>query len=79
MLDHPGAIQVPTGTPKWPKTAPKMALHDQKWPFMTANGPKTLLMSIIYDIMSCWGLFRGPLKGAQTFSYFNLINWGMYV
>ena len=24
-----------------------------------------------------WDLFRGPLKGAHTFSYFNLINWGM--
>ena len=116
MLDHlgPGAIQVPTGAPKWPKTAPKgprmaqnhqngskchcMTPNDpkhfqwvynmiichvgppwalfrgprgphngpkqhQKWPFMTANGPKTLLMGIIYDIMSCWttlGPFQRP-------------------
>merc|ERR1712016_434302 len=30
---------------------------------MTANGPKTLLMGIIYDIMSCWttlGPFQRP-------------------
>ena len=31
MLDHPGAIQVPTGAPTWPKTAPK-------WPRMAQNG-----------------------------------------
>merc|ERR1712110_1406470 len=34
-----GPFQRPTGAPKWPKTAPKMALHDQKWLFMTQNGP----------------------------------------
>ena len=30
MLDHPGAIQVPTGALKWPKTA-------LKWPRMAQN------------------------------------------
>ena len=34
-----GPFQRPTGAPKWPKTAPKMALHDPKWPFMTQNVP----------------------------------------
>ena len=96
MLEHPGAIQVPTRAPKWPKTAPKwcrlaqnhqnacpqmaqmilkhfpwvyymikcnvgppwafseanwspimVAQNSKKWPFMTPNGPKTLLMGII--------------------------------
>ena len=43
MLDHPGAIQVPTGAPKWPKTAPKwlkitrMAKNGTAWPQMTLN------------------------------------------
>ena len=35
MLDHPGAIQVPTGAPKWPKTAEidddKKPQLDSKW------------------------------------------------
>ena len=37
-----------------------MALHDQKWPFMTPNGPKTLPMGIIHDI-AIWiaGISRG--------------------
>ena len=45
MFDHPGAIQVPTGTPKWPKTAPnwpRMAQNHQngsKWHCQTPNGP----------------------------------------
>ena len=52
MLDHPGAIRVPTGAPKWPKTAPKwlewlkitkMALHYPKWPWNTSNGYITWL------------------------------------
>ena len=33
----------------------------QKWPFMTANGPETLLMGIIYDTMSCWTTFSEAL------------------
>ena len=49
-------------------TKSKKKLHNcpkqhQKWPFMTPNGPKTLLMGIIYDIMSCWttlGPFQRP-------------------
>ena len=88
MLDHPGAIRVPTGAPKWPKTAPKWPRMTQnhqngsKWHCMTPNDPKTLQVGILHDYISCWttlGLFRGPLKGAHTFSFFNLINWGMYV
>merc|ERR1739844_721018 len=65
-----GPFQRSTGAPKWPKTAPKMALHDQKWPFfdpkcpcMTLNGPKTLSMGIFHDNMSCWttlGPFQRP-------------------
>ena len=60
MLDHPGAIQVPTGAPKWPKTAlnwPRMAQNHQngsKWHCMTPNDPKTLPMGILHDYMSCW-------------------------
>ena len=69
MLDHPGAIQVPTGAPKWPKTAlkwPRMAQNHQngsKWHCMTPNDPKTLPMGILHDIMSCWttlGPFQRP-------------------
>ena len=123
MLDHPGAIRVPTGAPKWPKTAqkwPRMAqnhqngskwhcmtpngpndpktpwvykyymscwttldsfqrptgaLHDQKWAFITQNGPALLQMalkhfSLVYYMILCpagppWGLFRGP-QGPQN-------------
>jgi hypothetical protein len=61
MLDHPGpfseahggSIMAQNSTkngPSWPN----MALHDPKWPCMTPNGPKALLMGIIHDIMSCW-------------------------
>ena len=42
----------------------KMALHDPKCPYMTPNGPETLPMGILHDIVSLWttlGLFRGPL------------------
>ena len=69
MLDHPGAIQVPTGAPKWPKTAPKwprLAQNHQngsKWHCMTPNDPKTLPMGILHDYMSCWttlGPFQRP-------------------
>ena len=34
-----GPFRRPTGAPQWPKTAPKMDLHDQNWPFMTPNDP----------------------------------------
>ena len=65
-----GPFQRPTGPhngqkqhQKWPfmtKNGPsrtKMALHDPKW-------PKTLLMGILHDIMSCWttlGPFQRPM------------------
>ena len=77
MLDHPGAIRVPTGAPKWPKTAPKwprMAQNHQngsKWHCMTPNDPKTLPMDILHDYMSCLttlGPFkypRGPQNGPK--------------
>ena len=58
-----GPFRRPTGAPQWPKTAPKMDLHDQNWPFMTPNDPKTLQMGILHDYMSYWttlGPFRGP-------------------
>ena len=63
MLDQPGAIQVPTGALKWPKTAPKRPRMSQnpqngsKWHCMTPDGPndpKTLPMGICHDYMSCW-------------------------
>ena len=41
----------------------KMALHDPKCHFMTPNGPKTLPMGILLDIVSCWatlGSFQKP-------------------
>ena len=44
-----------------------MALHDQKCPCMTPNGPKTLPMGILHDIVSCWttlGPFQRP-RGAM--------------
>ena len=78
MLDHPGAIQVPTGALKWPKTAPKwprLAQNHQngsKWHCMTPNDPKTLPMGILHDYMSYWttlGPFqrpRGPPKWPKT-------------
>ena len=74
MLDHPGAIQVPTGALKWPKTAPKwprLAQNHQngsKCHCMTPNDPKTLPMGILHDYMSCWstlGPFRYP-RGPQN-------------
>merc|ERR1712218_228074 len=74
MLDHPEAIQVPKGAPKWPKTAPKwprMAQNHQngsKWHYMTPNDPKTLPMDILYDYMSYWttlGPFQRP-SGPQN-------------
>ena len=55
MLDQPGAIQVPTGALKWPKTAPKRPRMSQnpqngsKWHCMTPDGPndpKTLPVGI---------------------------------
>ena len=75
MLDHPGAIQVPMGAPKWPKTAlkwPRMAQNHQngsKWHCMTPNDPKTLPMDILHDYMSCWtnlDPFRGGPIMAQN-------------
>ena len=74
MLDHPGAIQVPTGALKWPKTAPKwprLAQNHQngsKWHCMTPNDPKTLPMGILHDYMSCWttlGPFQRPTGGPK--------------
>ena len=70
ILGHPGAIWAPTGTLKWPKTAPKwpkMAQNhpnDSKWHCVTPNGPKTLQMGILHDYMSCWstlGPFQRPI------------------
>ena len=69
MFDHPGAIQVPTGTPKWPKTAPnwpRMAQNHQngsKWHCMTPNDPKHFPW--VYNMIICHvgpprALFRGP-------------------
>ena len=71
MLDHPRAIQVPTGAPKWPKTAlkwPKMAQNHQngsKWHCMTPNDPKHFPW--VHNMNIChigppWTLFRG-LRG----------------
>ena len=69
MLDHLGAIQVPTEAPKWPKTALKWSRMAQnhhngsKWHCMIQNGPndpKTLPMGILHDYMSCWTTL-GPM------------------
>ena len=70
MLDQPGPFSEVRGGPIMAQSStqndpswPKMALHDPKCPCMTQNGPKTLLMGILDDIMSCHvtlGLFRGP-------------------
>ena len=49
MLDHPGAIQVPTGAPKWPKTAPKRPKM-----IKITNEPKTPQMGKLHDYTSCW-------------------------
>ena len=38
MLDHPGAFADAHGGPKMTQNSTIMALHDQKWPFMTQNG-----------------------------------------
>ena len=46
MMDHPGAIEVPTGAPKWPKTAPKwprMAQNQEEWLKMALNDPQMTL------------------------------------
>ena len=40
-----------------------MAIHDPKWPCMTPNGPKTLPIGMLHDIVSCWttlGPFQRP-------------------
>ena len=45
-----------------------MALHDPKCLSMTPNGPRTLPMGILHDIMSCWttlGPFQRP-SGPQN-------------
>ena len=67
VLDHPWAIRVPTGAPKWPKTVPKwprMAQNYQngsKRHCMTPNGPKTLPMGILHDYMP-WSTTLGPFQ-----------------
>ena len=38
MLDNPGAFADAHGGPKMAQNSIIMALHDQKWPFMTQNG-----------------------------------------
>ena len=49
----------PHNGPAWPK----MALYDPKCPCMTPNGPRTLPMGILHEIVSCWttlGPFQRP-------------------
>ena len=70
MLDHHGpfseAHEGPKRAPNSTKMAEnitKMALHGPKCPYMTPNGPKTLPMGMIHDILSCWttlGPFQRP-------------------
>ena len=76
-----GPFQRPTGAPYWLKTAPKMALHDQKWPLMTPSGPAWPQMALNHFSWEWYmilchaglpsGLFRdslgpsGPLKRPQ--------------
>ena len=78
MLDHPGPFSEAHGGPIMTQNStkngpswPKMALHDPKCLCMTPNGPKTLPMGILHDIMSCWtnlGPFQvpaGPQNGPK--------------
>ena len=74
MLDHPGPFSEAHGGPIMAQSStkngpswPKMALHDPKCPCMTPNGPKTLPMGILHDIVLCWttlGPFQRP-RGAM--------------
>ena len=61
MLDHPRPFSEPLGTPKLPKTSPRWPKISPKWHFMTPNGPKTLPMGILHDIVSCW-ITLGPFQ-----------------
>ena len=68
MLDHHGPFSGPHGGPKraqyitmMAENITKMALHGPKCPYMTPNGPKTLPMGILHDILSCWTTL-GPLQ-----------------
>ena len=64
MLDHPGPFSEAHGGPIIAQNITKMALHDPKCPYMTPNGPKTLAMGIIHDILSCWTIL-GPFQRAM--------------
>ena len=68
MLDHSGPFSEANGGPKMAQNSTKMAqnitkiaLHGPKCPYMTPNGPKTLPMGILHDILSCWTTL-GPLQ-----------------
>ena len=70
MLDHPGPFSEAHGGPimaqnstKMAQNITKIALHGPKCPYMTLNGPKTLAMGILHNIVSCWttlGPFQRP-------------------
>ena len=70
MLDHPGAIQVPTGAPKWPKTAPKwhrIAQNHQNgtaWPQMTLNTSHGYI-TWLYNMLDHHGPFSGAHGGPK--------------
>ena len=60
MLDHPrpfseahGGLTIARKITKMAQNITKMALHDPKCPNMTPNGPKTLPMGILLNIVSC--------------------------
>ena len=60
MLDHPRPFSEALGGPKiaqnitkMAQNITKMALHDHKCPYMTPNGPQTLPMGILHDIVPC--------------------------
>ena len=79
MLDQPRPISEALGGPKiaqnitkMAQNITKMALHDHKCPYMTPNGPKTLPMGILHDVVSCWSTLRpfqrpmGPQNGPNS-------------
>jgi len=69
MLDHPGAIQVPTGAqngpkqhwngPEWLKIT-RMAQNSTAWPQITLKHFPWVYYMIICHVGPPWALFRGP-------------------
>ena len=81
MLDHRRPFSEAHGSPKMAQkitkmaqNITKMAVHGPKCPYVTPNGPTTLPMGILHDIVSCWttlGPFQRP-TGATLASLIGL-------